>query len=435
MRRFFKAFRFAAILFGGLIAAALIYVGVSNWRSNSRLATKLAELRAAGQPVRLSDLAREPIPPEGNAATYLRRAKEDCKAIEKEVDAAYETAPESDQDAFDEAQPTAAMIDSIRSALEAFPAAVPLINRAADCPDYDSQLDYSTGARAFLDAQFSMNSSRTYIRVLRYRVFLLLAEGKPDEALETCITMFRLARHFDRDPTIVNHLVSLGCRWSANQTTAAVLRSGLVSNALHDALEKELAGQDLVAAAQHALRTERPLGLELSHDMFADTGVGWLPWFRKTRCDYLDLVGEAIAIVSLPRTDTAGRAKYKAILEGAWLAGLIDPGIQAMQDATLQGRADMSCLRVLNALTRNGEANGSAEPKLTELGLPVDATIDPFNGAPLHLKKLPEGWLIYSVGANLKDDGGDLEDKKDVGLGPRRAVVMHLPDGDPESHE
>jgi hypothetical protein len=435
MKRFFKAFRFAAILFGGLIALALVYVGVSNWRSNARLAKKLAELRAAGQPVRLAELAREPIPPESNAATYLRRAKEDSKAIEKEVDAAYETASESDQDAFDEAQPTAAMIDAIRSALEAFPAVVPLIDRAADCPDYDSQLDYSTDARAFLDAQISTNSSRTYIRVLRYRAFLLLADGKPDEAMETCITMFRLARHFDRDPTIVNHLISLACRWSASQTAAAVLRSGLVSNALHDALERELADQDLVAAAQHALITERPLGLELSQYEFADMRIGWLPWFRKLRCDYLDLVGEAIAIVSLPRTDTAGRAKYKAILEGAWLAGLIDPGIQAMQDSTLQGRADMCCLRVLNALTRNSEANASAEPKLTDLGLPADATIDPFNGAPLHLKKLPEGWLIYSVGANLKDDGGDVEDKKDVGLGPRRVVVEHAADGDPESHE
>ena len=67
--------------------------------------------------------------------------------------------------------------------------------------------------------------------------------------------------------------------------------------------------------------------------------------------------------------------------------------------------------------------------------LPADATIDPFNGAPLHLAKLSEGWLIYSVGANLKDDGGDLVDKKDVGLGPRRAAVEGTPGGDPEAHE
>ena len=50
--------------------------------------------------------------------------------------------------------------------------------------------------------------------------------------------------------------------------------------------------------------------------------------------------------------------------------------------------------------------------------LPVEAITDPYNGEPLHLKKLPEGWLIYAVGANLLDDGGDLENKKDWGLGP-----------------
>ena len=40
-------------------------------------------------------------------------------------------------------------------------------------------------------------------------------------------------------------------------------------------------------------------------------------------------------------------------------------------------------------------------PKLTDLGLPAQATIDPFNGEPLHVKKRPEGWMVYSVGRNL----------------------------------
>jgi hypothetical protein len=57
-------------------------------------------------------------------------------------------------------------------------------------------------------------------------------------------------------------------------------------------------------------------------------------------------------------------------------------------------------------------------PKLTDLGLPGEATIDPFNGQPLHVKKLPEGWLVYSVGSNLINDGGRLDGKTDLGAGP-----------------
>ena len=34
------------------------------------------------------------------------------------------------------------------------------------------------------------------------------------------------------------------------------------------------------------------------------------------------------------------------------------------------------------------------------------------------MKKLAEGWVIYSVGRNLKDDGGQVADEADFGLGP-----------------
>ena len=78
-------------------------------------------------------------------------------------------------------------------------------------------------------------------------------------------------------------------------------------------------------------------------------------------------------------------------------------------------RAQARCLRVLNALQR---AKNATEPKLNELGLPAEAITDPYTGEPLRIKKTVNGWLIYAVGENLTDDGGDLEKMKDVGLGP-----------------
>jgi hypothetical protein len=34
------------------------------------------------------------------------------------------------------------------------------------------------------------------------------------------------------------------------------------------------------------------------------------------------------------------------------------------------------------------------------------------------VKKLPEGWMVYSVGKNLIDDGGIPDYKNDIGAGP-----------------
>ena len=47
----------------------------------------------------------------------------------------------------------------------------------------------------------------------------------------------------------------------------------------------------------------------------------------------------------------------------------------------------------------------------------VGATIDPFTEQPLFIRKAESGWLIYSVGFDLKDNGGDV-DQRDVGIAP-----------------
>ncbi|HTU26311.1 MAG TPA: hypothetical protein VMF30_12980, partial [Pirellulales bacterium] len=106
-----------------------------------------------------------------------------------------------------------------------------------------------------------------------------------------------------------------------------------------------------------------------------------------------------------------------------WLATIMLPAPQMQHLALLRTEASLRALRVLNALLDRESSNGGAVPALADLGLPADATTDPFNDEPLHLKRTPEGWLIYSVGPDLTDDGGDLAARKnsqpkDVGLGP-----------------
>ncbi len=58
-------------------------------------------------------------------------------------------------------------------------------------------------------------------------------------------------------------------------------------------------------------------------------------------------------------------------------------------------------------------------PLLADLGLPQESTIDPYSSEPLHIKKVPEGWLVYSIGLNLTDDGGKLDGITDIGAGPK----------------
>ncbi|MNC97095.1 hypothetical protein D3C83_146420 [compost metagenome] len=54
-----------------------------------------------------------------------------------------------------------------------------------------------------------------------------------------------------------------------------------------------------------------------------------------------------------------------------------------------------------------------------DLNLPKEAKIDPYTGDPLLVKFTDDGPIIYSVGRNQKDDGGNVKDNaEDVGVGP-----------------
>jgi hypothetical protein len=102
------------------------------------------------------------------------------------------------------------------------------------------------------------------------------------------------------------------------------------------------------------------------------------------------------------------------------MAALLFPALNAEYVAVTRTRAELRCLRVLNALQTHVPGGSNEVPKLTDLGLPTETITDPFTGEPLHVKKTPQGWLVYSVGPNFKDDGGKIDDPTngDVGVGP-----------------
>ena len=78
-------------------AAAAVFVlslaGVRVWWGHvaeSRLQAKIAEYRAAGQPVLIEDFAVEPVPDEENGAYFLRQAASLAQPKEEMTDIAYD---------------------------------------------------------------------------------------------------------------------------------------------------------------------------------------------------------------------------------------------------------------------------------------------------------------------------------------------------------
>jgi hypothetical protein len=94
------------------------------------------------------------------------------------------------------------------------------------------------------------------------------------------------------------------------------------------------------------------------------------------------------------------------------------PALNAAREPAERVKAMTRCLRVLSALQARTEGGSDRTPPLADLDLTHETTIDPYNGQPLHVKRLPEGWLVYSLGMNLTDEGGMFDKAADIGAGP-----------------
>jgi len=418
MKRLKKILKWIAIFTGAAIAILLMLNAYFVWSTGTRLERRLFALRQAGDPVQLADLAREPIPPEQNADVFLRRAAGDLDAIQKELLAWYP------KKGYSTGTLSPADQERLEKLFAAYPKLMPLLEQAADCPDSDPQLDGTLPTTRFLEPYMEhSNKHRLLYRVLRARSALLLSKGRADDALATQVLTLRLTRHWRREPMIIGYLVTIACEQVAMDGVNQVLQAGPVSSSARQALDTELALHDTTEGYNWALRSERSWSLSsvrelpgssfwLTRGFANELALGLIDVFDR----YLEKGSRPYAeVVSDKRpasTPSGGPNLYGALVR------LLEPSLAAVREPAERTRALSRSLRVLNALQARVRHGSDGVPKLTDLGLPEQATIDPYNGKPLHVKKLPEGWMVYSVGSNLVDDGGILDFIHDLGAGP-----------------
>ena len=417
MKRF-KLLKWTGIGVAALVVILLVVNTILVLVTDSRFEKRLAALRAEGDPVSIDDLlASEPIDPEQDAAVYVRRAEEGVQAIRGKLDVLF------DSETFKRGRPTEDELKQIQSAFEAHPDVIPLLKQAAACPEYVPL--FSMGERAKIGSpadpgQFlavivpRVGMPREAARTLANWSLSLRMQGRRDEALEACRTLLQLSRHFEHEPSTVSYLATCACRGYAVQEASRVLQSGPVSDDARETLEKELALHEGVEGYRRALKTERACGVGLFGTFpLANSWLGRGMWSRE-RNAYLDVIERFLSEADRPFHELPGdNAKT-----GGRLADLLLPSLQSTRRSMEGSRARLRSLRVLNALGRREGPGKMPKADLSDLGLPNRATTDPFTGNPLLVKKLPDGWLIYSVGKNLEDDGGQIEEEEDVGVGP-----------------
>jgi hypothetical protein len=416
------------------VAVLLVLNGFMAWRAEWRLQARLAEIRAAGDPASIAELAPPSIPDEENAAAIMEQVRPRLDAFGK-AQSRFFNSPLGKQydEARDKGEPaTTEQIDAIRDILSKYADVEESLARASDCQQFASRMDFSLDHSKFLEQLLDrIQSARTGARLLGWRGEVLLADGNHEQALSNGLQALRLARLHENEPTLVAFLVAIAMRMIANDQIYDALAAGPVSPELHAALDKELALQDDPNRFMRVMKDERAVGSDWIHSHLDLAGLppsfahllGWP--MKEYQVGVLDAMAEYIQLAELPWNEVRGRlglAEEDTSLPPTGhgvLADLLLPALKAAYQANARSLAVSRALRINNALRAFADEHGREATGLEELKLPADAVIDPHSGQPLKLKHTDDGWVVYSVMENGIDDGGDFTDIKDFGVGPR----------------
>lgn len=400
------------MVFATLVVLLLIAAFVSVWFYSSAVEERMTAIQSRGEPTSIAELATQADDEKNDATAILQGVREDVAAVSEAI------VPILEENSKNESRLSGTDLAFIQARLAEHPNLIPTLVKAAIAPGYTVTIEKPSSSSAFIESQLDRTQfHRQIIRILHLRVKLLNAKGKHDDALRTCVIMFQLSRQFDHEPSLISYLVALAARNVAITATNATLRQGEISDESRQKLAAELAKHDLQEVLLEALISERALGLERFEDMAARMGY-WparlmgLAGMGDVQ-GYLEMFEKLLALAKQPYYEVDD--KLATMGRGAGpLVSQVAPALRQAKVATTRATARLRCLRCLNAMTAPDGSGFSWD----ETAPPRGATLDPFTGESLHHKKTDQGPVIYSVGANRRDDGGNLEKGADVGVGP-----------------
>jgi hypothetical protein len=426
MKKAKKILLWTSIGLGTLITIILVLDIYFNWTTRKPLEAWLSQLRQFGDPLCLADLARKPSLPEQNGAIYLHRAEDDLTALGKELGiniwgmADKEYSPDE--------------INKIKDAFDAFPKVYPLLEQAAACDEIGPHLDFTLGPKE-LQQQIVKEYFPVFLiirqagRYIECRVAVLIAHEQTDEALRSSILLMQLGRRMGCPQFINQYFASLALEGMALDCTNKALQSGPVSDKLRKDLNRVLLLNDPIEKYILMIKGQRAYELDfIRHKYFSP----WLTFGRRNQIqlDVLHVFMASLDCIDKPYSFSAYKdretpSKPSPKFEIDFLRTMCRSALRV----TYRNLALNRSLRIINALQGNVPPGSDHVPTMAELGLPEEVGIDPYNGEAMHIKKLPQGWLVYSVGENLKDDGGKWglfyneslhkNEFLDVGFGPK----------------
>ncbi|MHC4328883.1 MAG: hypothetical protein ACYSWW_12285 [Planctomycetota bacterium] len=417
-----------------LLLVGVVAFTVFRLSLGSKLQSRIAAIRAAGYPVTCAELDQwYRIPPDAeNAADTITDAfsyyvePRDTKRLPLAGRAGL---PARTEPLAEETRVVVAQyLTDNKEALE-------LLHIGAEIENCRYPVDLSAGPEALFH---HLSSLRNSIRLLNVEV-ISHAGSNPRLSARSVMSGFGLTQSLEKEPMLVSQLVRIACqdltvstlKYLVNRTDFTDEQLGELSQAVvkaqaPSALSRAFVGERCSslamlkmppARASYVLSITSGRSPKSGADAHLATFAFALHRFAgltdRSTIIYLDLMEDYIEATQLPpgkrRTAIEAIDIRRRVASGTdLLLGHLMPAFATVDTINLRGIAHLHAAQAALAIQRYRLAANELPVKLAELvptyldGVPKD----PFDGQELRYKKLEPGFVVYSIGQDLSDDGG-----------------------------
>lgn len=408
----------AVVLFVVVLVARLIW----GYAEAKRLKAEVARISVAGEPLTFKEL--DAGEPEGSEADDAEPYYEAAIALLRDKNT------ESLQDAWTEyaetvkqspaSRPSPDCREKVATLLANNALALDMLDRAAKLPACRFDIGVESGMERCLER---LSRVRACARLLSARALVCASEGKGDEAVDSLIRLLQLRRVCERWPVVIVHLVEVACLSLACMDVAVVLERSQPSVSALARLHDALSAADQPWLLRRCLLAERIYCVQLMRDLLVDehaaappgdrVGLGggfWgRPWAEHLTVgvlrDYARLL--KLSEGSLPDALEAMRGEGAAT---SVLGEIVNQPMERVFTLTARALAEVRSAGVATLVERYRRDHGRVPATLADV-VPRYARavpIDPFTGRSLLYRQDAQGYVIYGVGENRTDDGGEV---------------------------
>ena len=394
-----------SVLIVVLVVAAVLAIT----RPARMVRAEIARIKAEGAPLTMKDLDGPKIPDSQNGAVIYQKAFALVSTKDAKKDMAFIARMAS------MAHPikTEAEWKELRRVLAKYDGVVPLVRQAASRPECRFPVGWEKSGA--LEAGFThLPALRDLSRVLYAKAMVCARDGKPGEAARYIDLGFALTDAMKYHPTLIVFYIRCDQISMFSYALRNVLNSGNLSAEDARLLMHRLARIDLAGSLGQALEVERATGIWTVDQMRPAHGAASPIW--SIRCDldeqyFLTKMRQFIKYSSLPYRDVAGTDKLTGpvdIPKYAAMSALCLPIVWHGPMDRDRSQSWVSGSRIALALGLYHDRHKAYPANLDEVAglLGGKLPIDPFSGKAFVYTRQGPGCLLYSIGPDLKDNGG-----------------------------